>query len=182
MNQYINELAAIEEAGQFRRFRTLRVESEGYSQIDGQKMLNLSSNDYLGLATDATLRQNFMQHCLPSLDEVLFTSSSSRLLSGNYPLYDQVEAQLCSMYKRSGALFFNSGYHANMGILAALAGKDDLILSDKLVHASIIDGIRLSSATHIRFRHCDYEQLVSILSAKRALFKRVFIVTESIYK
>lgn len=180
MKSFQDELQQIESSGLLRKLRPLSASTEGYSVVNGARMLNLSSNDYLGLAVDDALRESFVQRHLSLMGDGLFSASSSRLLSGNHAYYEQVESQLADMYGRS-ALFFNSGYHANLGILPALVGKDDLILSDKLVHASLIDGIQLSGATHVRYRHCDYGQLEEILKSRRHLYKRVVVVTESIF-
>lgn len=146
---------------------------------DGRKMLNLSSNDYLGLSRDMQLRKEFLTW---AMEEYLpLSSTSSRLLTGNYPVYTELEKALASAYGKESALVFNSGYHANVGILPALADKETLILADKLVHASLIDGIRLSGATYKRFRHQDYEQAEQILQASVRTYKRIILVTESIF-
>lgn len=146
---------------------------------DGRKMLNLSSNDYLGLSRDMQLLKEFLTR---AMEEYLpLSSTSSRLLTGNYPVYTELEEALASAYGKESALVFNSGYHANVGILPALADKETLILADKLVHASLIDGIRLSGATYKRFRHQDYEQVEQILQASVHTYKRIILVTESIF-
>ena len=139
--------------------------------------INLSGNDYLGLA-QSDLKCDFLKECQTALYPL--SASSSRLLSGNCVEAEEVERLLSSLYGGS-ALLFNSGYHANIGILSVLAGKDDLIVSDKLVHASLIDGATLSSATHCRFRHNDVEHLKYLLKNRRANHKRLFIVCESLY-
>lgn len=142
-------------------------------------MLNLSSNDYLGLSRDRQLRKEFLTR---AMEEYLpLSSTSSRLLTGNYPAYTELEKLLASAYGKESALVFNSGYHANVGILPALADKETLILADKLVHASLIDGIRLSGAAYKRFRHEDYEQAEQILQASVRTYKRIILVTESIF-
>ena len=103
-------------------------------------MLNLSSNDYLGLASDRALREEFLR--TPHPGHVPATSSSSRLLTGNFTVYEELEAELARLFGMEAALVFNSGYHANTGILPAVSDTQTLILADKLVHASLIDGIR----------------------------------------
>ena len=125
--------------------------------VDGRRMLNLSSNDYLGLANEVSLREAFLKTITP--ETFLPTSSSSRLLTGNFTAYQELEQQLATMFGAESALLFNSGYHANTGILPAVSDARTLILADKLVHASLIDGIRLSSAKCIRYRHHDLAQL-----------------------
>lgn len=96
-----------------------------------------------------------------------FTSSSSRLLTGNFPIYTDLEELVAQRFQRESALLFNSGYHANIGILPALTTTKSLILADKLVHASMIDGIRLSQCEFFRYRHNDYEHLKNLLEKKR---------------
>ena len=129
---------------------------------NGQRMLNLSSNDYLGLATDRTLREEFLKEL--TADSFLPTSSSSRLLTGNFTIYEELEQTLAELFGTEAALVFNSGYHANTGILPAVSDAQTLILADKLVHASLIDGIRLSTAKCIRYRHNDLKQLERLLA------------------
>lgn len=147
--------------------------------VDGQRMLNLSSNDYLGLATDSSLREEFLHTLTP--DTFLPTSSSSRLLTGNFTVYEELEAELSRLFGTEAALVFNSGYHANTGILPAVSDAQTLILADKLVHASLIDGIRLSSARCIRYRHNDLPQLERLLKEHHASYRQIIVVTESVF-
>ena len=109
------------------------------------------------------------------------TSSSSRLLTGNFSIYEELETELARLFGTETALIFNSGYHANTGILPAVSNAQTLILADKLVHASLIDGIRLSAAKCIRYRHNDLEQLARLLKEHHASYIRIIIVTESIF-
>lgn len=145
----------------------------------GQTMLNLSSNDYLGLANDISLREEFLKTITP--ETFLPTSSSSRLLTGNFTAYRELEQQLATMFGTESALIFNSGYHANTGILPAVSDSHTLILADKLVHASLIDGIRLSSARCIRYRHNDLLQLQRLVEENCITYDKVIIVTESLF-
>lgn len=147
--------------------------------LNGQRMLNLSSNDYLGLAGDLSLRKEFLETLTP--ETFLPTSSSSRLLTGNFTVYQELEQQLAEMFGTESALIFNSGYHANTGILPAISDAQTLILADKLVHASLIDGIRLSSAKSIRYRHNDLTQLQRLICEHQDAYEKIIIVTESIF-
>ncbi len=147
--------------------------------VDGKRMLNLSSNDYLGLAADRVLREEFLNTLTP--DTFMPTSSSSRLLTGNFSIYEELETELARLFGTETALIFNSGYHANTGILPVVSNAQTLILADKLVHASLIDGIRLSAAKCIRYRHNDLEQLARLLKEHHASYIRIIIVTESIF-
>lgn len=178
METYKVLLETLERAGNLRSLPLIEPHDKWIIR-DGRKMLNLSSNDYLGLSRDMQLRKEFLTR---AMEEYLpLTSTSSRLLTGNYPVYTELEEALASAYGKESALVFNSGYHANVGILPALADKETLILADKLVHASLIDGIRLSGATYKRFRHQDYEQAEQILQASVRTYKRIILVTESIF-
>jgi 8-amino-7-oxononanoate synthase len=173
-----DELAALSASGNLRRLPEGRHEGR-YIQVDGRRMLNLSSNDYLGLAAERELRQEFLATLTP--DTFMPTSSSSRLLTGNFDVYTRLEHRLAELFGREAALVFNSGYHMNTGILPAVSDAHTLILADKLVHASLIDGIRLSAAKCIRFRHNRYDQLEQLLATHAADYTRVIIAVESIY-
>lgn len=151
--------------------------------VNNNTCLNLSSNDYLGLATDETIIQIFYNQMNASnrINEFGLGASSSRLLTGNFALYEKLESKIQELYQRSGALVFNSGYHANIGMIPILAKDGDLILSDSLNHASIIDGVSLSKADRIIFRHSDLNHLADILARERDRYKRVLIITESVF-
>ncbi len=151
-----------------------------YISSDGRNFLNLSSNDYLGLASDSEIFKRFMKEVDSDLSRYAFSSTSSRLLTGNSPSMDELEKKLGDLYGKE-ALLLNSGYHANSGIIPALVGRNDIIFSDKLNHASIVDGTLLSRSKTVRFRHCDYNHLESLLKKNRADGKRALIISESIF-
>lgn len=142
-------------------------------------LVNLSSNDYLGQIGNTDLVKQFFNE-VPQ-EYLKFSSSSSRLLTGNSQPYRILENAMVKAFGREACLIYNSGYHANIGILPALTTSRDLIIADKLVHASIIDGIKLSQAECKRFNHLDYEHLEKILTEHREKYEHVFIVAESIY-
>ena len=148
-------------------------------EVNGERLLNLSSNDYLGLGDDKELLEGYGRRFRKSSHAM--TSSSSRLLTGNHPLYDQLEKALAALYGRQSAMVFNSGYHANIGILPALCNRHDLVLSDRLNHASIIDGMKIAESPYQRFRHCDYDHLEELLEGARGRYRQIFIVTESVF-
>lgn len=181
MNPFDNwekELTLLENKNNLRRLPVVR-HSGREVEVNGNVMLNLSSNDYLGLAVHLPLRTEFMHSLSP--ETFLPSSSSSRLLTGNFDIYTRLEEVLARMFKKESALVFNSGYHMNTGILPAMSDARTLILADKLVHASIIDGIRLSAAKCIRYRHNHYEQLEQLLASHHAGYDKIIIVTESIF-
>ncbi len=143
-------------------------------------MVDLSSNDYLGLAEDIALREQFLAQTDAST--LLMTSSASRLLAARQRAYTDLERLLSSSYGADAALLFNSGYHANTGLVSAIGSMPStLIVADKLVHASIIDGIKLSGAPFERFRHNDYAHLERILAKQASRFSTILLIVESIY-
>ncbi len=148
-------------------------------EVNGRRLLNLSSNDYLGLGDDTALLEGYLREF--RLSSHAMTSSSSRLLTGNHPLYDQLENALAALYNRQSAMVFNSGYHANIGILPALCNRHDLVLSDRLNHASIIDGMKIAEAPYQRYRHADYDHLEELLAGAQGRYRQMFIVTESVF-
>lgn len=172
------DLAQRREQSVFRQFATIQHKGP-WVYTDTDRMLNLSGNDYLGLAADADLRQAFWQSDLAQ--EQLLGSASSRLLTGNFPIYEALEQLLAERFQTQAALLFNSGYHANIGILPALTNQETLLLMDTLVHASLIDGSRLSKAQVLRYRHNDYQHLEQLLAQHHEQFERLIIVTESVF-
>ena len=178
MDAFKQQLEQLSAKNQYRSIPDL-VHQGRYIMRENRKMLNMSSNDYLGLASNENLRQSFLQQYADNFPS--FTSSSSRLLTGNFPVYTDLEQLIAQCFQRESALLFNSGYHANLGILPALTTTKSLILADKLVHASMIDGIRLSQCEFFRYRHNDYEHLKSLLEKNAGKFDRTFIVTESVF-
>ena len=178
MDAFKQQLEQLSAQNQYRSIPDL-VHQGRYITRENRKMLNMSSNDYLGLASNENLRQSFLQQYADNFPS--FTSSSSRLLTGNFPVYTDLEQFIAQRFQRESALLFNSGYHANLGILPALTTTKSLILADKLVHASMIDGIRLSQCEFFRYRHNDYEHLKSLLEKNAGKFDRTFIVTESVF-
>ena len=180
LEHYASQLDDLRKQGNLRQFNA-NIQMGRDIQINDRSMLNLSSNDYLGLAVDERLREEFFD--LIPISEQRMSSSSSRLLTGNFPEYEQLEYTLSQLFENRSALLFNSGYHMNIGILPALCDSKTLILADKLVHASLIDGMRLSTAQYVRYRHNDLNHLDALLKKYQAdqTFERIIIVTESIF-
>ena len=179
LDHYAEQLDQLKQQGNFRQF-TANQQQGRWITIQDRTMLNLASNDYLGLAADLSLREEFLDTL--KIERTLFSSSSSRLLTGNFAEYEQFENSLSKAFGRA-ALLFNSGYHMNIGILPALADSKTVILADKLVHASMIDGIRLSNAQYVRYRHNDLQHLEQLLQKYQQdeQVERIIVVTESIF-
>ena len=182
-NNYQHSLNKLEESGRLRILRPLIGRNGCRIVFKGKEMLNLTSNDYLGLAGDKHIHQRFYEGMEEAniLDDFGLGAASSRLLTGDSINAHNLEESLRREYQKEACLLYNSGYHANIGILPALLGKNDLILSDKLNHASIMDGMRLSQAQHKRYRHRDYEHLADLLQHYRSKFAKVIIVSESVF-
>ncbi|MDE5942195.1 MAG: 8-amino-7-oxononanoate synthase [Muribaculaceae bacterium] len=143
-----------------------------------------SANDYMGLAAQPDLQARFFAD--PISATVPMASSAARLLAPRQIEYTDLEVFLGLLYRKvrgadTSALIFNSGYHANTGLISAIAGKDTLILADRLVHASIIDGMVLSRAPFVRFRHNDFEHLEELLRTKGGNHRNVLVIVESVY-
>ena len=172
----------LEELRSLNRYRVLPDITARHGKdiaVNGQLLLNLSSNDYLGLGDDRELLAGYVETLRER--QYAMTSSSSRLLTGNHPLYDQLERALATLYGREAALVFNSGYHANIGIIPTLSGRHDLVLSDRKNHASIIDGMKIAEAPFQRYRHLDYDHLEELLAGAAGRYRQIFIVTESVF-
>ncbi len=185
-NSFLAELSGVLESlkssGSFRQLREITHEAGALARWGNRRFRNFSSNDYMGIGGNEEWRREFYaMYPDKGSPELAQSCTSSRLLTGNTPAYARLEETLSGMYGGRAALVFNSGYHANIGILPALTRKDDLILSDKLNHASILDGLRLSAAPFRRYAHNDMEHLRKLLVQFRGSCRRVFLVTESVF-
>ncbi len=158
-----------------RKLNSLKKDGK-YILEESKRYLNLSSNDYLGIAEDKDIRKRFYR-----IGDFSLGSSSSRLLTGSSSVYAKLECLLASLYGKDKALIFNSGYHANIGIMSGLLTKKDAVFCDKLNHASILDGIRLSEAKMFRYKHLDYEHLEELLQKHRNEYENAIIVSESVF-
>jgi len=172
-------LALIRDQGLYRVPQAMVPTPRGTLLHQGQEYLNLAGNDYLGLAVDSEQQAVFRQWLRP--DWAIPGATGSRLMTGTHPLCVRLEERLGRLYGTGPALVCGSGYHANVGILPALTGRDDVILADKLCHASLIDGMRLSRARLIRYPHLDLERLEELLKRYSSVRGRVFVVTESVF-
>lgn len=177
------ELRRKETQGLLRTLVSVQPADQGHIRVDDTSYLNLAGNDYLGLAGNRKLVGKFYAEIDPDncLAQYGPGSGASRLMTGNHEEYRQLEQGLAKLYAADRVLLFNSGYHINIGLLPALAGKGDLILADKLCHASLIDGMRLSRAKVIRYPHLDYTSIEELLTKHREQYQTIFLVTESIF-
>lgn len=172
------ELELLAGASLERSLRTSAPVSEfpGYTVRGEKVLLNMSSNDYLGLAQHPAI--------IEVMREALLTegagSGASRLVTGNRPPYELLEAELADWQSFEAALVFANGYMANTGVIGALVSRGDVVFSDQMNHASIVDGIALSRAEHARYRHNDMEHLRNLLNKYRDK-RRKLIVTDTVF-
>lgn len=150
---------------------------DGRIQIGYDQYYDFSSNDYLGLSNHPIIKDAVKN----AADKYPIGSCASRLLSGDLDIHHELEQKTAKLKGKQAALIFNTGYQANIGIISALYSKTDAIFADKLSHASILDGITLSSARLFRFRHNDTNHLESLLKKTQGKFANRLIVTESIF-
>ena len=162
----------------FRNIKNFDAKDEKYIFYNGQKLVNLSSNNYLGFADNKKITKEFLNEVG---DKYSFGSASARLLTGTLPVYKELEDLISQLFRKEKTLLFNSGYHANVWINSCIAGKGDVIFSDKLNHASIIDGMRLSEGKFFRFPHKNMEALEKLLTRERKNFNNAIIVSESVF-
>lgn len=147
----------------------------------GSGLIDFCSNDYLGLACSPDLYKA-IQKAENEIDTLQNGATGSRLLAGHTPLADAVETQLAAFYQTENALVFNSGYDANIGLLSSLPQRGDVLLTDELIHASMIDGARLGYAERHRFRHNDLDHLNTLLQdAYDRETPNIFVAVESVY-
>ena len=171
-----SELAQLNQTGLSRSLRSVMTAPTGRTLLDGREIILLGSNNYLGLSVHPIV----VEAAATAVQKYGTGASASRLMSGNCHLYTELEAKIAEAKRTEAALVFGSGYLANIGTIPVLAGEGDLILSDALNHASIIDGCRLSQATKQIYRHCDVEHLESLL-AQSVKFRHRLIVTDGVF-
>lgn len=170
------ELQAAKDAGLYRQLRLVEGAQHSTLTLGGREAINFSSNNYLGIANHPALAAA----AKAAIDRYGCGSGASRLISGNMTLHEELEAKLAQFKNTEAALVFNSGFQANIGVLATLAGEGDVILSDELNHASIIDGCRLSKAKTAVYSHGNLNELEAALQ-QAASARRRLIVTETIF-
>lgn len=170
------ELDIIRAGGLYRRMRLVEGGQGSRIVLDGREVLLLCSNNYLGLADHPALKEAAIR----AVERYGTGSGAARLVSGNMELHEALEARIAAFKGTEGALLFNSGYAANTGIIPAVAGRGDVIFSDRLNHASIVDGALLSRARLVRYPHGDLRALRRLLSETETGGRRL-IVTDGVF-
>jgi glycine C-acetyltransferase len=171
------ELQGLKDAGLYNRIRTLSSPQGAWLVVDGKRVLNFCSNNYLGLANNPRM----LKAAREAMEKYGVGPAAVRTIAGTTGLHVELERRLAAFKGVESAITFQSGFTANLGTLPALVGKDDAIFSDELNHASIIDGSRLSGAQIIRYAHCDPQDLKRVLDENRSKFPRALVVTDGVF-
>jgi len=170
------ELTLLKEKGLYRKLRPLGGRQGVRMEYEGREILLFSSNDYLGLASNEKVQEAAKK----AIDQFGCGAGASRLVSGTMLLHEELERKIASFKKKESALLFTSGFMANLGILQAVAERGDIIISDRLNHASLLQGAALSGAKLKRYLHKDMKSLEKILASAQGYKKRI-IVTDGLF-
>jgi glycine C-acetyltransferase len=171
------ELDNLEESGLYNRIRTLSSPQGAWLVVDGKRCLNFCSNNYLGLANHPRV----VEAAQEAMGKFGVGPGAVRTIAGTMDLHNQLEERLAVFKGVEAAITFQSGFNANLAAIPALVGKEDVIFSDELNHASIIDGCRLSRAKIIRFAHTNAENLEKQLKENRARYPRALVITDGVF-
>jgi len=174
----LDELVSLRQAGLFTHIRTLSSPQGAWLVVDGRQVLNFCSNNYLGLANEPRLAHAAKR----AIDKYGIGPAAVRTIAGTMDLHVELERRLAAFKGVEAAITFQSGFNANLGTIPALVGKEDVVFSDELNHASIIDGCRLSGAKVIRYTHrtpADLDR--TIRSAKATGYRRALVITDGVF-
>jgi glycine C-acetyltransferase len=171
------ELQNIKDAGLYNRIRTIESPQGAWLTVDGKDVLNFCSNNYLGLANHPRL----IKAARSAMEKYGIGPAAVRTIAGTMDLHLQFEKKMAEFKKVESAINFQSGFTANLATIPAMVGKEDVIFSDELNHASIIDGSRLSGAQIIRYAHCDPTDLGRLLEENRSKFPRALVITDGVF-
>jgi glycine C-acetyltransferase len=172
-----DELQGLKEAGLYNQIRTLSSPQGAWLVVDGQRVLNFCSNNYLGLANHPRI----VEAAKKAVDQFGIGPAAVRTIAGTMDLHIELERRLAAFKGVEAAITFQSGFSANTGCIPALVGKGDVIFSDELNHASIIDGSRLSRAQIVRYAHCDVQDLTRALDENRSKFEKALVITDGVF-
>ncbi|WKZ51488.1 MAG: glycine C-acetyltransferase [Anaerolineales bacterium] len=171
------EIEALQAQGLYNRIRTIESPQGAWLKVDGKRVLNFCSNNYLGLAN----HPDIVAAAKKSLDALGIGPAAVRSIAGTMTLHVELEKRLAQFKGVEAAITFQSGFAANLATIPALVGKEDVIFSDRLNHASIIDGCRLSGAKIIAYEHNDVKSLEEQIQANLNQYRRALIVTDGVF-
>ncbi len=173
----VEELNSLKQAGLYRPLKELQSPQRPRSVIDGREVINLSSNNYLGLADDPRLKQAMIE----ATEAYGAGSGAVRTIIGTMTIHNQLEQKLAEFKHVEAAVVFQSGFTCNSGVIPVLVGEQDAVISDELNHASIIDGCRLSKAKIHRYKHADMDDLARVLKETDGQYRRRLIITDGVF-
>ncbi len=177
LNYLKENIQQLKDDGVYRELPVLGGPNDAEIILDGKKVINLSSNNYLGFANHPRL----VKAAKDAIDQYGVGSGAVRTIVGNMSIHEELEELLAEFKKEEAVFLYQSGFNCNAGTIQAITGKGDLIISDELNHASIIDGTRLSRADKVIMRHSDMEHLEEILKEKREDYNNVLIITDGVF-
>ena len=172
-----HELQSLREAGLYNQIRTLGSAQGAWLVVDGKRVLNFCSNNYLGLANHPRL----LQAARSAMEKYGVGPAAVRSIAGTMAPHVELDHRLAKFKGVEAAISFQSGFAANLAVIPALVGREDLIISDELNHASIIDGCRLSRAKVMRYKHADTVDLTRVLSENRDKYRRCLVITDGVF-
>jgi glycine C-acetyltransferase len=171
------ELEGLKSQGLYNRIRTIGSPQGAWLVVDGRKALNFCSNNYLGLANHPKM----LAAAKKAVDEMGVGPAAVRTIAGTTSLHLELEKRLAAFKGVEAAITFQSGFQANTATIPCLIGKEDVIFSDRLNHASIIDGCRLSGGKIIPYEHCDVASLAAVIRENLSQFRRAIIITDGVF-
>lgn len=174
---FSKQLQNLKEKNLYRSLVTSDVVDAATIQRGKKKLISFSSNDYFGLSQNPQVKKS----AIAAIKKFGVGAGASRYVSGNNGLYEKLEKALAKFKKCDDAIVFSSGYASAIGVIPALVGEGDLIIADRLIHSSLIDGAKLSGARFIRFLHNDTLSCQKILEENREQFRKCLIITETIF-
>ncbi|MFA5560648.1 MAG: glycine C-acetyltransferase [Acholeplasmataceae bacterium] len=177
MSYLKNKIQALKDQGVYRKLPISDGACEAEINLNGKKVINLSSNNYLGLANHPRLKEAAKK----AVDKYGVGAGSVRTIVGNMDIHEALDDVIAKFKKEEAALVFQSGFATNAGVIQAITEKGDLIISDELNHASIIDGVRLSRADRAIYKHNDMEDLERVLKERRDQYNQVLIITDGVF-
>ncbi len=171
------QLQKLKDQGVYRKIPIVKSANEAEIIVNGKKVINLSSNNYLGFANHPRLKQA----AIAAIKEFGVGAGAVKTIVGNMSIHEQLEAELAKFKREEAVLLFQSGFNCNAGVIQAITAAGDLIISDALNHASIIDGTRLSKADRAVYKHSDMDDLRNVLETMRDRYKQVLIITDGVF-
>jgi len=172
-----DSIQELKDQGVHRKLPVLNGPCEAECMLNGKKVINLSSNNYLGFGNHPRLKKAAIE----AIEKYGVGAGAVRTIVGNMDIHEKLEAKLAEFKREEAVMLYQSGFNCNAGTIQAITAKGDLIISDSLNHASIIDGVRLSKADRAVFKHSDMEDLERVLEERRKDYNNVLIITDGVF-